>query len=47
MNQKEPSELVFGDDLPEADTLLLGDLKLDRSYLALSIGTRNRTSPPR
>ena len=47
MDQEEPSKLVFGDDLPEADTLLPGDLKFDRSYLALSIGTRNRTSPPR
>jgi hypothetical protein len=47
MDHKEPSKLVFGDDLLEADTLLLGDLKLDRRYLALSVGTRNRTSPPR
>ena len=45
--KRATSELVLGDNLPEPDTLVLGDVELERTRLAASIRTRDRTRTPR
>lgn len=40
-------ELVLGDGVPEPDTLFLGDLEFERTWLTASIWARKRARAPR